>query len=68
MAKTELSTAAKQARAAYKKQWREANKEHISEYQKEWHNREENKGKRAEYQRNYWENVAKAAEVTNGEN
>lgn len=59
-----MSTAAKQARSEYKKQWREANKEHIAEYNREWHARPENKGKRKAYQASYWDRIAKNSDVT----
>lgn len=69
MEKTELSTAAREARTAYKKRWRENNSERIAAYNREYHSRPENKGKRAEYQKNYWERVAaESAEVLNDKN
>lgn len=34
-------------------------KQKKNEYQREWNNRKENRGKNAEYQRNYWIRKAK---------
>ena len=62
----ELSEQAKQIRRERKRAWREKNREKINAYQKEWFNRPENQGKRAEYQANYWENLAKKETVANG--
>ena len=37
---------------AYKKRWREKNKEHLREYHRKW--REENRERLKEYQMRYW--------------
>ena len=62
----ELSEQAKQIRRERKRAWREKNREKINAYQKDWLNRPENLGKRAEYQANYWENLAKKEAVAHG--
>ena len=54
-----LSEQARAARNAYKKAWRERNKEKIKAYQKQWH--EANPEKRAEYEARHWERIAQEA-------
>lgn len=62
MENLELSTAAKAARAAYKGKWRADNKEKIAEYNKNWHAKPQNKDKRKEYAKNFWERKALEAD------
>ena len=61
-----LSEQAKQIRRERKRAWREKNREKINAYQREWHNRPENEGKRQQYEANYWENLAKKEAVAHG--
>ena len=51
-----MNEAAKEARRAYRKKWREENRTEIRAYQKKW--RSENPEKVREYQERYWENKA----------
>jgi hypothetical protein len=44
-------------RRAYQRRYRALNKEHINKRQKEWRNA--NKDKVKEYNKTYWENIAK---------
>lgn len=61
-----LSEQAAEIRREYKRQYREKNREKINAYQREWHNRPENEGKRQQYEANYWENLAKKEGVAHG--
>lgn len=54
-----LSEQAQAARRAYKREWRERNKEKVAAYQKEW--RAQNKEKLAEYEARHWEKIAQEA-------
>lgn len=51
----------KQAKRTYKKQWRDANKEHINEYMRTWRNN--NKEKCKAYDKTYWLRKAKEFEI-----
>lgn len=51
-----MNEAAKEAKRAYQKKWREENRTEIRTYQKKW--RSENPEKVREYQERYWENKA----------
>lgn len=59
-----LTEAAKEARKAYNKAWREKHKERLREYQRvyqaDW--RAKNKEKAAVYNETYWERKAAAAD------
>lgn len=52
-----MSEDAIKQRRAYQKQYRELNKDTINKRQKEW--RKANKDKVKEYNKTYWENIAK---------
>lgn len=61
-----LSDQAQAARRAYKREYRQKNKDKINAYTKEWYSRPENAGKRQQYEAKYWENVAQQEAVTHG--
>lgn len=54
-----MTEAAKEARKAYIRAWREKNRDHLKEYQNKW--RKENPEKVKQYNATYWEK--KAAEL-----
>ena len=58
-----LSDQAKEARRAYKRAYREKNRDRINAYQREWLNRPENEGKREEYEARHWERMAEKEAV-----
>lgn len=56
-----MTDAAKAAKAAYMKEWRQKNADAVREYNKQWRN--ENPDKVAEYQQRYWEKKAEAMTI-----